>query len=296
MYCSKCGNKLDNDARFCPICGEPVESVAKPHVTQQYTEPRQTYTPAPKSSFFSKFLKFVGVLALLAVAAGGMLYFFGDRFGGGNDDGGNSTIAPVTTQQPTSQPTQQPSTPIATPSGEAIVTPPPANGQQPTQLPENNPPQDSEYHWDGTVAEGFAYSTTDVPDESDFYWYAADGYVHYDQVYDFGKIFGGWKATMRYQDIGWDLGNLYIYGDEEEMTADATMEGALFMDQEGIKTENKYRLEMHGNFNDGTLTLTDNDKINLTISLFVEYDGTQYAVGEGYVNGDIAAMILLKRP
>ena len=24
IFCSKCGNKLDEDVKFCPVCGEPT--------------------------------------------------------------------------------------------------------------------------------------------------------------------------------------------------------------------------------------------------------------------------------
>lgn len=45
MYCSKCGNKIDDDARFCDRCGapidEPIEAPAEEQVNETVEEPDQ---------------------------------------------------------------------------------------------------------------------------------------------------------------------------------------------------------------------------------------------------------------
>lgn len=42
MFCTKCGNQIPDDARFCNHCGSPVQQYTAP--VQQYTAPVQQYT------------------------------------------------------------------------------------------------------------------------------------------------------------------------------------------------------------------------------------------------------------
>lgn len=46
MICTNCGNMLDNNAKFCGVCGTPVQvqPTPQPVAQPQYQQPQQTYT------------------------------------------------------------------------------------------------------------------------------------------------------------------------------------------------------------------------------------------------------------
>lgn len=54
MFCANCGNKLDDNAKFCPLCGQTVEAKSQSTQTTQ-AAPEQTvytasaYTAAPNN-------------------------------------------------------------------------------------------------------------------------------------------------------------------------------------------------------------------------------------------------------
>ena len=84
MFCRKCGSKIEDGAKFCPVCGEPVvaehEAAAEsqagyqsvPEAEAQSTEP----TPA-KAKRSKKPLVIAAVVAALLAAGGGAGYYFG---------------------------------------------------------------------------------------------------------------------------------------------------------------------------------------------------------------------------
>lgn len=93
MFCTKCGKKIQDDAKFCPYCGATVKPiVAVDH--QRSTERRQTVVkPASPPQEKSKKGFFIGLIAVLAVL--GLLFAIGT----GNQQGKkmNTTSAPATT-------------------------------------------------------------------------------------------------------------------------------------------------------------------------------------------------------
>lgn len=53
MYCSSCGTKLSEGAKFCPKCGAPVTrpAGAQPQQMEPPVQPRTQPRPAPKSAY-----------------------------------------------------------------------------------------------------------------------------------------------------------------------------------------------------------------------------------------------------
>lgn len=43
MFCTKCGQQVDDRATICPYCGSPMENASEPNTPPAYTPP--TYTP-----------------------------------------------------------------------------------------------------------------------------------------------------------------------------------------------------------------------------------------------------------
>ena len=74
MYCVKCGNKLEDEAKFCVNCGTKrvdLQNVAKDNeiVYEEYKE----IAPEPKASNSVIF----GVIALTMIIAIGLILFIG---------------------------------------------------------------------------------------------------------------------------------------------------------------------------------------------------------------------------
>ena len=83
MFCRNCGSKVEDGARFCPACGEPVaaehEAPAESHTDYQSApaaEARPT-TPVPAKAKRSKKPLVIAAVVAALLAAGGAGYYFG---------------------------------------------------------------------------------------------------------------------------------------------------------------------------------------------------------------------------
>lgn len=84
MFCRNCGSKVEDGARFCPVCGEPIaaeyEAPAESQGGFQSTPAAeaQPTTPAPAKAKRSKRpLAIAAVVIALLAAGGGAGYYFG---------------------------------------------------------------------------------------------------------------------------------------------------------------------------------------------------------------------------
>ena len=69
MYCKKCGNRLDDDAVFCSVCGMPIKKRTDPE-------------PGRKKPGRSRAALLIGSVAsvlILAIAAGGVVWFIQEK-------------------------------------------------------------------------------------------------------------------------------------------------------------------------------------------------------------------------
>lgn len=64
MYCNKCGNKINDNERFCKYCGAPIQKVNEPVEYEKIDVPLQKQTNKN-----SKWFLFILVLALLIIVA-----------------------------------------------------------------------------------------------------------------------------------------------------------------------------------------------------------------------------------
>jgi uncharacterized membrane protein YvbJ len=69
-YCHKCGAKLDEDARFCPVCGTPVSSVS---LAEKSATPQGTYQ-RPRKTIFP--LVGIVLIAILVISVVGVVIAF----------------------------------------------------------------------------------------------------------------------------------------------------------------------------------------------------------------------------
>lgn len=84
MFCRNCGSKIEDGARFCPVCGEPIAAEYEaPAESQGDYQPApaaeaQPTTPAPAKAKRSKRpLAIAAVMIALLAAGGGAGYYFG---------------------------------------------------------------------------------------------------------------------------------------------------------------------------------------------------------------------------
>lgn len=84
MFCRNCGSKIEDGARFCPVCGEPIAAEYEaPAESQGDYQPApaaeaQPTTPAPAKAKRSKRpLLIAAVVTALLAAGGGAGYYFG---------------------------------------------------------------------------------------------------------------------------------------------------------------------------------------------------------------------------
>lgn len=84
MFCRNCGSKIEDGARFCPVCGEPIAAEYEaPAESQGDYQPApaaeaQPTTPAPAKAKRSKRpLAIAAVVIALLAAGGGAGYYFG---------------------------------------------------------------------------------------------------------------------------------------------------------------------------------------------------------------------------
>ena len=84
MFCRNCGSKIEDGARFCPVCGEPIAAEYEaPAESQGDYQPApaaeaQPTTPAPAKAKRSKRpLAIAAVVIALLAASGGAGYYFG---------------------------------------------------------------------------------------------------------------------------------------------------------------------------------------------------------------------------
>lgn len=66
MFCQNCGNKIKEDAKFCPFCGADL---AKSAVTKDYKEKIETtpVTPDKKTSVFNSIISVVFFIAAFVI-------------------------------------------------------------------------------------------------------------------------------------------------------------------------------------------------------------------------------------
>ena len=84
MFCRKCGSKIEDGAKFCPVCGEPVvaeyEAAAESQAGYQSVPAAETQSTEPtpaKAKRSKKPLVIAAVVAALLAAGGGAGYYFG---------------------------------------------------------------------------------------------------------------------------------------------------------------------------------------------------------------------------
>lgn len=77
MYCTKCGNKIEDGALFCSVCGSKMEPDSSDIFYQKsrYDEPREEQSPYSKTSLI---LAILSVLSTLATFLG---FYFGFLIG-----------------------------------------------------------------------------------------------------------------------------------------------------------------------------------------------------------------------
>lgn len=109
MYCSNCGNEIENTAKFCPYCGQPVQqpnsginnipndrtynasnnvSYNPPYTASPVNEYNNQYRAAivPEIQQGMKWYKFIIYfqlfLAMISALGSGVTYFTGSQYGG----------------------------------------------------------------------------------------------------------------------------------------------------------------------------------------------------------------------
>ncbi|MBR2810928.1 MAG: zinc ribbon domain-containing protein [Solobacterium sp.] len=303
MFCEKCGTRLPDDAVFCENCGNKVSQES--YIPPQFQEPETEPQPVEKKSSGGIGKLILTVLLLAVLAGGGYLIwhiFFEVHDPGyipGPYPGNNTASVTENTNQdvtvtdvPQSEPVVIPDTPQSEPASDnpvpdnPVVTEPANPGNDVPGFPDV--PQGTEHSYSD-------YSTTQKPGYDEFSWLAGDYFFSYDKVTDTGLLLGGWKAMLRYPMYGSDLANLNLDVNQDG-TVSGTLTGNVFVDMEGNFSENMYTLEMSGVLMDGYLTLTDHDKLYISIDDFREHDGMQYAMGTGETTSGTEVTVLLMRP
>lgn len=100
VFCTKCGKKIQDDAKFCPYCGATVKPIVDVDHQRSAERHQAIVNPASPPQEKSKKGFFVGLIAVLAIL--GVLFAIGT----GNQQGKkvNTTPAPAaTTKQETTQ-------------------------------------------------------------------------------------------------------------------------------------------------------------------------------------------------
>lgn len=64
MYCRNCGTKIDEDVKFCPNCGENLQSTAQEPSTSTGTPEVVEDKPAKVWTIFSQVGKILGIVCL----------------------------------------------------------------------------------------------------------------------------------------------------------------------------------------------------------------------------------------
>ncbi len=75
MYCNNCGSEMANDAKFCPVCGRPVQQSGprqETHNVYQGYVQNTPYAAPPKSRLLA------GILALLFGGIGVHNFYLGN--------------------------------------------------------------------------------------------------------------------------------------------------------------------------------------------------------------------------
>lgn len=82
MFCKKCGNQINGQEKFCPICGNPIEKEIKKPIEKmqknnkmEQTEQQETEKPKKKKSKVKRFFVILSVIVLVAGATTGVLYY-----------------------------------------------------------------------------------------------------------------------------------------------------------------------------------------------------------------------------
>ena len=80
-FCSKCGNQILDNAKFCPKCGAPVAAPTGNEETRMYQQPaqqpyQQPYQQPVQSGKSNQTLLYVIIGALALLLLGGCIYYF----------------------------------------------------------------------------------------------------------------------------------------------------------------------------------------------------------------------------
>ena len=75
MFCTNCGNKLSDDAVFCPFCGEKVQFEAAPAVQETAAEEPPIAAAVPPKKKKTGFIAAIIAVVIIAVGVGGYFIY-----------------------------------------------------------------------------------------------------------------------------------------------------------------------------------------------------------------------------
>ncbi len=83
QYCKKCGNQLPDNAKFCPICGTPVEAESSTAQPSTYSAPPTTQTGPVLAFWGERFIAWlidVIIIGIFVAALGLFAWFASGNF------------------------------------------------------------------------------------------------------------------------------------------------------------------------------------------------------------------------
>ncbi len=168
--------------------------------------------------------------------------------------------------------------------------------------PQHDPEPEAQHEPEPGPSAAERYSTSERPSTEDF----AQWYAHYSSegipggartIGDFDEITGSWKGLFRYgnEEVSSELMNFIISGTANDtlFTVDwylIAYAGA----GEWMNEEDMDDTTWEGSFSGGTLAVSGAGTV--TINMFYEYDGQQYAVGELMLPNGMQAVVGMIRP
>ena len=75
MFCTNCGNKLPDDAVFCPFCGEKVQFEAAPAVQETAAEEPPVAAAVQTKKKKTGFIAAIIAVVIIAVGVGGYFIY-----------------------------------------------------------------------------------------------------------------------------------------------------------------------------------------------------------------------------